>query len=82
MLWEARTCSRQNRYDTGGYPCAGMAVIIWTRSRELSLTARTHNDFVVKLTAFEKFPCRGRFLHAGRYRESAKTSGVGISALK
>jgi hypothetical protein len=25
VLWEARTCSRQNRYDWGGYPFAAMA---------------------------------------------------------
>jgi hypothetical protein len=24
-LWEARTCSRQNRYERGVYPFAGMA---------------------------------------------------------
>jgi len=31
---------------------------------------------VVKMTALEKFPCRGRFLHAGRYRREPSFSSL------
>jgi hypothetical protein len=31
------------------------------------------DDFVVKMTALEEFPCRGRFLYAGRYRREPIT---------
>ena len=35
-----------------------------------------HDEFVVKMTALEKFPCRGRFLHAGRYRREPSFSSL------
>src|SRR6202008_4203903 len=35
-----------------------------------------HDDFVVKMTALEKFPCRGRFLHTGRYRREPSFSSL------
>jgi hypothetical protein len=46
---------------------------------------------VIKMTALEKFPCRGRLLHAGRYRREPSFSslhqnhrkiGLGCDSLK
>jgi serine/threonine protein kinase len=57
------------------------SVIIWTRSRELSLKVRyhsyaEHDDFLVKVPAFKEFLRRGWFRHPSRYRKLPSLSTV------